>query len=345
MSKMPIRNYPITTDNVNNLGGKELILKRMVNHYNALTKVKSKIDDSTPFLGIKKTESEKRRNLNQKEEFRNVREAYKKVSSVKAYVDNKKPFTYDKRPKGIYNTAKEKYDKMEHLRILEAMSKRILSIGKMHERKKNKDDPIANPIYFFRNPNEKNNIDNTTNKAAKLISLKTLNERLKNLNEEEKNKMLLGETVYKTIKEERENKPRPKSSLYPLVKTNKKNLGYIEYEPEKYIKMHNLNRFGDGNYIINEHKKNKDKKNKTKKTDNNSKSSSRKIMNQNYPLFDGDEKMFEKNILQFVIQNRIFSDNDFDIMKNGICKKNENCNIKKSDIERIINRIKEQLDD
>ena len=89
MSKMPIRNYPITTDNVNNLGGKELILKRMVNHYNALTKVKAKIDDSTPFLGIKKTESEKRRNLNQKEEFRNVREAYKKVSSVKAYVDNK----------------------------------------------------------------------------------------------------------------------------------------------------------------------------------------------------------------------------------------------------------------
>ena len=268
MSKMPIRNYPITTDNVNNLGGKELILKRMVNHYNALTKVKAKIDDSTPFLGIKKTESEKRRNLNQKEEFRNVREAYKKVSSVKAYVDNKKPFTYDKRPKGIYNTAKEKYDKMEHLRILEAMSKRILSIGKMHERKKNKDDPIANPTYFFRNAKDKNDINENENKSIKLISLKTLNERLKEKNKKEENRRLLGETIYKTIKEEKNNhhnKNRPKSSMYPIVKKNKKNLGYVEYDPEKYILMHTLNREGEGNYIVTQHKKELEKKNKKKR--------------------------------------------------------------------------------
>ena len=49
MSKIPKRKYPITTDNVNNLGGKELILKRMVNHYAALTNIKPRIDTSKPF--------------------------------------------------------------------------------------------------------------------------------------------------------------------------------------------------------------------------------------------------------------------------------------------------------
>jgi len=198
----------------------------------------------------------------------------------------------------------------------------------MHERKKNKDDPIANPIYFFRNPNEKNNIDNTTNKAAKLISLKTLNERLKNLNEEEKNKMLLGETVYKTIKEERENKPRPKSSLYPLVKTNKKNLGYIEYEPEKYIKMHNLNRFGDGNYIINEHKKNKDKKNKTKKTDNNSKSSFNQEVNLKLNNSINIKSLYTKKLKQSSSAKSVnFIPNEFKSLDNITDRNNKNINI------------------
>ena len=348
MSQMPKRNYPITTDNVNTLGGKELILNRMVNHYSALTKAKSIIDNSTPFLGIKKTEHEKKRDINKKEEFRNVREAYKKVSSVKPYIDNKKPFTYDMKPKGIYNTAKERYEKMEHLRILEAMTKRILSIGKMHERKKNKDDPIANPTYFFRNAKDKNDINENENKSIKLISLKTLNERLKEKNKKEENRRLLGETIYKTIKEEKNNhhnKNRPKSSMYPIVKKNKKNLGYVEYDPEKYILMHTLNREGEGNYIVTQHKKELEKKNKKKKDSQKSKNASSKIISQNLPIFQNDEEQFEKDIIQFIIQNRIYSDNDFDIMEDEIIKKNEDSNIDISQIHHIIQRIKEKLEE
>ena len=304
MSQMPKRNYPITTDNVNTLGGKELILNRMVNHYSALTKAKSIIDNSTPFLGIKKTEHEKKRDINKKEEFRNVREAYKKVSSVKPYIDNKKPFTYDMKPKGIYNTAKERYEKMEHLRILEAMTKRILSIGKMHERKKNKDDPIANPTYFFRNAKDKNDINENENKSIKLISLKTLNERLKEKNKKEENRRLLGETIYKTIKEEKNNhhnKNRPKSSMYPIVKKNKKNLGYVEYDPEKYILMHTLNREGEGNYIVTQHKKELEKKNKKKKIVKNQKMLLVKLLVKIYQFF----KMM-KNNLKKILYNLLF---------------------------------------
>jgi len=284
MSKMPIRNYPITTDNVNNLGGKELILKRMVNHYNALTKVKAKIDDSTPFLGIKKTESEKRRNLNQKEEFRNVREAYKKVSSVKPYIDNKKPFTYDMKPKNCFKSVKEKYDDIEHLRTLKAMQKRILSIGKMHERKKNRFDPIANPTYFFLDAQNKRD---PKNEATKLISLKNLNEKLRKLNEKERNKLLLGQPIYDAVdnidvdnwvQKCNKNIQRPKSAIQKnKIEDNKNNYNYntnvkgtnstlVEYNPEKFMQIHKFNRENEGEKIIQRRKKREEEKNRKNKS-------------------------------------------------------------------------------
>ena len=48
---MIVRNYPITTDNVRNVGGKDMILTRMVNHYSALSKAKPVVDDKS-FLFI-----------------------------------------------------------------------------------------------------------------------------------------------------------------------------------------------------------------------------------------------------------------------------------------------------
>ena len=196
MSKFPKRNYPITTDNVKNLGGKDIILHRMVNHYTALTQAKPKIDIQPPFefdkdkFAQNKATNVRERNL---KEFHNVRETYKKVSSVKPYIDNSKPETLKVKPKGKYKSCKEQYDNMEHLRILEAMSKRIMSLGKPHERKKNKDDPLAHPTFFFRSPNIGK--DKDSQKATKLISLDTLNQRLKELD----NKMLLSNSIYKTI--------------------------------------------------------------------------------------------------------------------------------------------------
>ena len=133
--------------------------------------------------------------------------------------------------------------------------------------------------------------------------------------------------------------------MYPIVKTNKKNLGYVEYDPEKYILMHTLNREGEGNYIVTQHKKELEKKNKKKKDSQKSKNASSKIISQNLPIFQNDEEQFEKDIIQFIIQNRIYSDNDFDIMENEIIKKNEDSNIDISQIHHIIQRIKEKLEE
>jgi hypothetical protein len=350
MSKSLKRNYPITTDNVRNLGGKELILNRMVNHYNALANIKPYINIVPPHPGVKKTKHDINHDINKKEDFRNVREAYKAVSSVKPYVDNKKPFTYDKRPKGIYNTAKERYEKMEHLRILEAMSKRILSIGKMHERKKNKDDPIANPTYFFRNIKDK---DSDSGKAIKLISLRNLNKTLKEINNKERNRLLLNEEIYQEIKNKGNNvlNNRAKTALertaYPHVTIPKQKYSYyVEYKPDEYIKYHKLNRESDGKKIVEKFKRNKEIRTKTVK-ENKSKILKNLIHNKKLPVFDKEDngEQFEKDILQFVIKNRVISDDDFDLLYGGLIEKNKDIEgVDEIYIKQIIERIKDDLD-
>ena len=106
---MIVRKYPITTDNVKNVGGKDMILSRMVNHYSALSQAKPVIDTKAPFSGVKKTKHEIKGDLFRREQFHNVREAYKKVSNVKSYVDNKKPETYNMKPKNCFKSVKEIY--------------------------------------------------------------------------------------------------------------------------------------------------------------------------------------------------------------------------------------------
>jgi hypothetical protein len=64
-------------------------------------------------------------------EFFNVRQTYKGVSSVKPRIDSAKPTTYHMAKSKGGGRQKEKFEDMEHIRRLEAMSKRILSIGKV----------------------------------------------------------------------------------------------------------------------------------------------------------------------------------------------------------------------
>ena len=105
---MIIRNYPITTDNVRNVGGKDMILTRMVNHYSALSHIKPIVDTKAPHPAVKKTPHEKKGDFYRKEQFHNVREAYRKVANAKHLVDNKKPDTYDIKHKNTFKSIKEK---------------------------------------------------------------------------------------------------------------------------------------------------------------------------------------------------------------------------------------------
>ena len=375
---MIIRNYPITTDNVKNVGGKDMILTRMVNHYTALSKIKPVVKTKPPEPHIKKSPHEIKGDLYRQEEFHNVREAYKKVSNVKHYVDDKKPSTYYMKPKNCFKSIKEKYADIEHLRTLKAMSKRILSIGKMHERRKNRYDPIANPTYFFLNAQRRD----PKNEATKLVSLKNLNEIYEKLNNKRRNKLLLGNEVYDAVEDIdvdnwvqkcKKNITRPKSAA---INKNNNNLNYntkvkgqnstlIEYNPEKFMKIHRFNRENEGDKIVKRRKQKEEEKNRKNKSSisiNSSKSKSmtfrskiiKGMLLDEIPIYNneiepnGDDNSFDKfknDILQFIIENNVFKDEDFDILIDELVKKNSNNNnVTRTLIERIVLELKNELD-
>ena len=380
---MIVRHYPITTDNVKNVGGKDMILSRMVNHYSALSQARPVIDTKAPHPKVKKTQHEIKGDLYRREQFHNVREAYKKVSNVKCYVDNKQPVTFNMKKKNCFKSAKENYEDTEHLRVLKAMSKRILSIGKMHERKKNRFDPIANPTYFFLNAQKRD----PNNEATKLISLKNLNARLKVMNEEKRNKLLLGNTVYEAVdnidvdnwtKKCNKNITRPKSAAnrdnmsYCDNVNNKKrkkfkNNGIIEEcNPQEYAKIHKFNRENEGDKIIQKRQKKKaeeEKANKiNKNTNNTSKSKSTTLKSKinkgllidQIPIYLDDEpngedfafNKFNDEVRQFVIENNIYRDEDFDVLIEELIKRNNNKkNLTRIGIEKIVLDIKNALDE
>ena len=377
---MIIRNYPITTDNVRNVGGKDMILTRMVNHYSALSQIKPVVDTKAPHPRIKKTPHEIKGDLYRREQFHNVREAYKKVSNVQHYVDDKKPVTYDMKPKNNFKSVKEKYADIEHLRTLKAMSQRILSIGKMHERRKNRYDPISNPTYFFMNALGKRD---PKNEATKLISLKNLNEKYKNLNKAERNKLLLGSEVYDAVEDIdvdnwiqkcKKNITRPKSAVNKNKNKNKDNINnntnydvnkkgtnstLVEYNPEKFMQIHKFNRENEGEKIIQRRKKKEEEKNKKNKSTtsfNTTKSKSmtfkskinKGMLYEQIPLYKEIEPNGENNslmqfhtdILQFNIQNNVFKDEDFNILIEQLMKKNAS---NKNVTRAIIERIVSEI--
>jgi hypothetical protein len=384
---MIIRNYPITTDNVRNVGGKDMILTRMVNHYSALSRIKPIVDTKAPHPPVKKTPHEKKGDLYRREQFHNVREAYKKVSNVHHYVDDKKPSTFNMKPKNVFKSIKEKYDDIEHLRTLKAMTKRILSIGKMHERRKNRYDPISNPTYFFMNALGKRDPKNET---TKLISLKNLNEKYKMMNDAKRNKLLLGNEVYDAVEDIdvdnwvqkcNKNIQRPKSAIQKnKIEDNKNNYNYntkvkgtnstlVEYNPEKFMQIHKFNRENEGDKIIQRRKKKEEEKNKNNQNKNKSTASSinssksksmtlkSKINNgmlldqipvYNYIEPNGENNsinQFHKDILQFIIENNVFRDEDFNILIEELIKKNsKNQNITRTLVERIVFEIKNDLE-
>jgi hypothetical protein len=380
---MIVRNYPITTDNVRNVGGKDMILSRMVNHYSALSEVKPVVDTKAPHPKVKKTPHEIKGDLFRREQFHNVREAYKKVSNAKSYIDNKEPTTFKKKRKNCFKSVKEKYEDIEHLRTLKAMSKRILSIGKMHERKKNRFDPIANPTYFFLNAQKRD----SNNEATKLISLKNLNAKLKVMNEDKKNKLLLGNTVYEAvnnidvdnwIQKCNKNITRPKSAVNNYNKSyydneknrkNKKlknNAILEEYNPEKFMKIHKFNRENEGDKIVKRRQKKKaeeEKANlKNKNVNNISKPSSmtlkskinKGLLIEQIPIYIDDEpngedyafNKFNDDVRQFIIVNNIYRDEDYDVLIEELVKKNNNKkNLTRTAIEKTVLDIKNALDD
>jgi hypothetical protein len=121
----------VRIDDVRTVGGKDIVLKRLVNHYKAISNAKPEIKIDPPKLFTKnKTNFEN--NIYNKDEYYNIRQTYKGVANVKATIDDKVPFTFKMGKSQKNGTAKEQFQDLEHVRRLISMQKRIISIGKVY---------------------------------------------------------------------------------------------------------------------------------------------------------------------------------------------------------------------
>jgi len=121
----------VAVDDVRTIGGKDLVLKRLVNHYKAVSNAKSEIKFDQPIIFPKN-----KKNLQNKvfhsEQYFNVRQTYKGVSRVKPTIDDDLPFTFNMGKRKKKGNAIENFEDFEHIRRLTAMQKRIQSIGKVY---------------------------------------------------------------------------------------------------------------------------------------------------------------------------------------------------------------------
>ena len=121
----------VAVDDVRTIGGKDLVLKTLVNHYKAVSNAKPEIKIDPPKLFPKNN-----KNLSSKifhsEQYFNVRQTYKGVSRVKPTIDDDLPFTFDLGKSKKNGTAIEKFQDSEHIRRRTAMQQRIQSIGKVY---------------------------------------------------------------------------------------------------------------------------------------------------------------------------------------------------------------------
>ena len=144
----------------------------------------------------------------------------------------------------------------------------------------------------------------------------------------------------------------------------------MEYNPEKFAKIHKFNRDNEGEKIVKRRKQKEEEKNlkmqnKNNKSMNSSINSSKTksmtfqskinkgMILGDIPLYKEIEpngennsiKQFHSDILQFIIRNHIFRDQDFNVLIEELIKRNKgNKNVARTFIERIVLEIKDDLE-
>jgi hypothetical protein len=121
----------VAMNDVRTVGGKDLVLKRLVNHYKAISNAKPEIKIDPPKL-FSKNKTNLKNTIYHNDEYNNIRQTYKGVAKVKPTIDDKLPFTFNMGKSKKNGTAKEQFQDLEHVRRLNAMQKRILSVGKVY---------------------------------------------------------------------------------------------------------------------------------------------------------------------------------------------------------------------
>lgn len=146
----------------------------MYKHLKAILTVK-------PYLSTKlKTPGVKKKNFNNNDKFtpdelNNVKQTYTGVLSKKCIIDTGKPKTI-----GLGKSKFSKvpiFQEIQHQERLKALAERIKVYGTLKDRQKTKFDPIGNPVYFFRSPNDYKGIHD--------VELNSYKKKMDNLNKNE----------------------------------------------------------------------------------------------------------------------------------------------------------------
>ena len=137
----------------------------------------------------------------------------------------------------------------------------------------------------------------------------------------------------------------------------------MEYNPGKFMKIHQFNRDNEGDKIIKrrQKKKEEEEKNKNKISNNVSKSKSMTLKSKinngllinKIPIYNdnnanGEDDALDKfnsDVRQFIIENNVYRDEDFDVLIEELVKKNKNNkNVNRTTIEKIVLDIKDDLE-
>jgi hypothetical protein len=146
--------------------------KPLLNHLKAILKAKPYINTKSPQKYIFEKQNKSKAIRYNYDEANNIKKTYDGIFNIKPRVNSSKPKTIKMGKTKFTKVAS--HEDQEHIRRLTAISKRITYFGSENDRKKKKEDPIMNPVYFFRSPNDK--------KATKLVELNKFNEKIEELN-------------------------------------------------------------------------------------------------------------------------------------------------------------------
>lgn len=157
-------------------------------HLDALLKAKTYIKQEEPKPHINKLNNQKSRKMKLTyDENNNLIKTYFGVYNKKAYVNNSEPITTKMKKSKFTNVPS--YEEIQHKQRLKALGERIPQYGSLNDRKKKKFDPIANPVYFFRSPNDAKGIEE--------VELKKYYNKMKEIKIENNNER----TMYKKYKD------------------------------------------------------------------------------------------------------------------------------------------------
>ena len=289
-----------------NLGGKNQIFDHMYNHQVTLITMKPIVKSQTK--NVEKPIVAKKIPKKNPNEFDEVLESFKRAACVKSNKLSACPETLGlKKMLGKKKNKENDFIGKQHELNLQSQKRRINSLGTMNERQKNCFDPVAKPVFFFRNPDL----------PKKDISIIPFYTKL-GFDPDAKEKSYYNKTfeLSKNRPINLQKKPKPEQEKF------KKKLDYDEIKKKGNLRYGRINTLG-----LDKNKKEQDDFIAAPTTKGNS---------------EEDYLELKSKLLQLIVEHRIYKDEVLnDLLERTILL---NSHLEQSKIEMIFNFIMEEFE-